>query len=92
MLTVNYPEKNIGPSAGTKWQGKSIFCLIFLILNDQNKLIKSVRFVKPEVLEEHVVWNFPFSPVDCKLEATWGELIISEDSLSSIPPMDWLVS
>jgi len=52
MLTVNYPEKNIGPSAGTKWQGKSIFCLILVILNDQNKLIKTVKFVKPEVLKE----------------------------------------
>ena len=40
MLTVNYPVKNIGPSAGTKWQSKSIYCLILEILNDQNKLLK----------------------------------------------------
>ena len=86
MLTVNYPEKNIGPSAGTKWQSKSIFCLILVILNDQNKLLKSEQFLKPEVLKEHVVWNLPCSPVDWKLEATGGKLIILEDSLSSIPP------
>ena len=73
MLTVNYPEKNIGPSAGTKWQSKSIYCLILEILNDQNKLLKVWNICKTGSFGRK--WSVEFDNLSGVLEigGNWRE-------------------
>ena len=74
MLTVNYPEKNIGPSAGTKWQSKSIFCLILVILTDQFKLLKSEKIFKTRSFERTCSVEFAILSGGLEIGGNWREI------------------